>query len=764
MVCTGIQNVPEAAPDIADYASVSVRRALSDADKYSLANKSSDLRPDYRYKYPGRDEYGKQRRFQFDWLQRFNWLVYSKRENGGYCLPCMLFGRGQDGGDLGILVSRPMINFTKALSTTLPKHEQKESHQMAVTRLGDFLAVMDGKRQDVHHHLDTALAQQVATNRLKLEAMVDTVLLCGRQNIALRGHRDSSTDVEADSTANNGNFLAILDYAVKRGDKVLGDHLHTAAGNATYTSGKMQNQFIDIIGDHIRSNIINKVKSAKWFTVIADEVTDVSNKEQLSLVLRYVNPDDGLLREDLVDFIECQSGISGQALSDMILAKLGSYGLELSLMRGQCYDGAGNMSGINVGASTLITNKYPLALYLHCASHCLNLAVVSGLENTLVRNMMGVVRRAGTFFDAHPKRQLALEKAINETQPAANKKKLGDLCRTRWVQRLDALEAFQQLHSSVVACMESICEAGPRYWSTDSVTDAKGLLLSITASDFISALVVTNKCLGYLRALTCSLQAEAKDVVQAVGEIDVVIASLNDVRTNIDAHHGNWFEEIEQICHAVDVVPALPRRCGRQRHRDNTPADEPVTYYRRCISVPLVDHLVVELERRFSPHHCIALLGLCLVPSALVTLPDQDVKGNLAKLVEQYEEDLPSPASVSSQLHSWKIKWQEQMRQHGKACLPNSPSQALPHATTLYPDIRVLLLVLCTLPVTSCSSERSFSSLKRIKTYLRSSCGNERLTSLALMHIHRDVPVSSMEIVDKFARLHPRRLQLVNLH
>ncbi len=115
------------------------------------------------------------------------------------------------------------------------------------------------------------------------------------------------------------------------------------------------------------------------------------------------------------------------------------------------------------------------------------------------------------------------------------------------------------------------------------------------------------------------------------------------------------------------------------------------------------------------------------------------------------------------QMVSWKIKWLQQMEQHGKACLPTSPSQALPHATSLYPDIRVLLLVLCTLPVTSCSSERSFSTLKRIKTYLRSTCGNERLTSLALMHIHRDVPVSSQEMVDKFARLHPRRLKLMNM-
>ena len=84
-----------------------------------------------------------------------------------------------------------------------------------------------------------------------------------------------------------------------------------------------------------------------------------------------------------------------------------------------------------------------------------------------------------------------------------------------------------------------------------------------------------------------------------------------------------------------------------------------------------------------------------------------------------------------------EIKWHQQMEQHGKACLPTSPSQTVPTAR----DKSILrhaalFLVFSTLPVTSCSSERSFSNLKRIKTYLRSTCGNERLTSLALMHIH----------------------------
>ena len=65
-------------------------------------------------------------------------------------------------------------------------------------------------------------------------------------------------------------------------------------------------------------------------------------------------------------------------------------------------------------------------------------------------------------------RQLVLEKAINETQPESHKKKLGDLCRTRWVHRQNALtlETFQKLHPSVVACMETICHKGPKVWSS----------------------------------------------------------------------------------------------------------------------------------------------------------------------------------------------------------------------------------------------------------------------------------------------------------
>ena len=66
--------------------------------------------------------------------------------------------------------------------------------------------------------------------------------------------------------------------------------------------------------------------------------------------------------------------------------------LDPSKMHGQAYDGASNMSGKISGTAARIQSQYPLALYIHCASHCLILAVDASFPNRSVRNMIGVVK------------------------------------------------------------------------------------------------------------------------------------------------------------------------------------------------------------------------------------------------------------------------------------------------------------------------------------------------------------------------------------
>lgn len=219
---------------------------------------TNHFRPGIDYKFP---KIANGRSFQPQWLRLYPWLVYSQQVNGGFCISCALFAGkcGYHSSEPGLLVHCPLTQFGKALEL-LRKHSEKEHHKLAVVRSDAFVSVFGGHQPSLQCQLDKVMADRVAINRERLKSIVNTIVLCGRQNIPLRGHYDSGTDVEKHTSANHGNFWALLKFRVEAGDKVLEEHLTIAARNATYTSADIQNQIITILGDHIREQIIQNVK------------------------------------------------------------------------------------------------------------------------------------------------------------------------------------------------------------------------------------------------------------------------------------------------------------------------------------------------------------------------------------------------------------------------------------------------------------------------------------------------------------------------
>ena len=104
--------------------------------------------------------------------------------------------------------------------------------------------------------------------------------------------------------------------------------------------------------------IIGRVKEAKFYSVICDEVSDASNKEQLSFCFRYVN-EDGDICEYFLKFIHCKSGLTGKVLYNEVNEAFSSFGLDLQNCRGQGYDGDGAVSGHVNGLSALILREQP---------------------------------------------------------------------------------------------------------------------------------------------------------------------------------------------------------------------------------------------------------------------------------------------------------------------------------------------------------------------------------------------------------------------
>ena len=111
------------------------------------------------------------------------------------------------------------------------------------------------------------------------------------------------------------------------------------------------------------------------------------------------------VREEYMGFCLCEDGTTGAAIKDLIIGAVGDLGLSMDDCRGQCYDGAGNMSGRLNGASSLIRAEHDKVIYVHCMNHMLNLCVADTCQLPLVRNMMDVVRKLSEFFDNSPKRQ-----------------------------------------------------------------------------------------------------------------------------------------------------------------------------------------------------------------------------------------------------------------------------------------------------------------------------------------------------------------------
>ena len=82
-----------------------------------------------------------------------------------------------------------------------------------------------------------------------------------------------------------------------------------------------------------------------------------------------------VVQEMFFSFLECDSGTKGEQIAELILKECSLMELDMTLCRGQGYDGAGNMAGVCNGTAKLIQSKFPKAIYFHCASHKLNLCV-----------------------------------------------------------------------------------------------------------------------------------------------------------------------------------------------------------------------------------------------------------------------------------------------------------------------------------------------------------------------------------------------------
>lgn len=216
---------------------------------------------------------------------------------------------------------------------------------------------------------------------------------------------------------------------------------------------------------------------------------------------------------------------------------------------------------------------------------------------------------------------------------------------------------------------------------------------------------------------------------------------------------STMFEKAEKLMQdTFNCKIEVPRQARKQTQRDNVPHQTPEEYYRRSVFLPCIDAFLQGLHDRFGKNRKVLESFDILLPKTI-----DPAKVDRLKHLNIFLDENVSETLIKNEYILWCHKWEKIPKEKR----PERIMAVIDECNVnFYENINYLLKVLATLPVSTCEVERSFSSLKRIKTYLRNTMENERLNGLALMSIHYPVPFTADQVLDEMAKNQKRKLIL----
>ena len=201
----------------------------------------------------------------------------------------------------------------------------------------DKVITLPKTTKDIGETLSTKHSENKNDNRECLIKILSSLRFLGRQGLPIRGDGDDT----------DRNYTQLLTVRGEDDSRML-EWLKRK--NEKYTCAEVQNEMLQIMALSMLRDISQNFRNSVYYPTIADETTDVSNREQCVLIIRHVD-DDLVAHEDFIGLYKVDS-IDSTTLTKTIEDCLLRMNLSLNnFCRGQCYDGANNMSGAKNGVA-----------------------------------------------------------------------------------------------------------------------------------------------------------------------------------------------------------------------------------------------------------------------------------------------------------------------------------------------------------------------------------------------------------------------------
>ncbi len=706
-------------------------------------------------KYPINEDQNEKQKFTSKWYDEYPHLEYSIHADAAFCFVCSLFPC-KDTEDhwtsIGVRTWDKMKGGRgKNKKSKLEAHFSSKAHKSSLLAMNLFI----NKSQHIDKMFDkTDRKESIQAEYEKnfnaevIEILMDICRTLARQGIALRGH-----DNEKD-----GNFeqvVALMSRYVPSLKKWCQEkQFHKYA---TYMSGESQNEFLSLIAQEVENEILENVKKAKFFSVMADTTPDLSHKDQLSLGVRFVDS-DGKISERIIDFDEIKDK-TGQGFAQTIVKKITEKGLDTANIAFQSYDFAANMAGVYQGTqaklSELVGHHIP---YIPCQAHRLNIFIEHACARSLtIADLFAVLESLYEFFSSSTKRYDRLNERLMEI---GNALQLKNLSKTRWAARAESIRAVWASLENIITITEEI--SNDTKVDTSTRSSAFALLKKLLNFDFIASLYFMKNLIFKLKLATDALQAVELNIIDAITLLDSLHENLVELRNDTTAI-DDLITAAAQFAIKFDMDPEADF-CRYHRSRrppkkiDDNPQTNAVigfkTYYRTEF-IKVLDSLIVETGENLTKSF------KAIEP--LVKIFQLPINSNLSQEeIENVLQLLPPGVNTRNvKDYDCIISEFEVLKVQSKNSNSFSEVMAISEKMKhLLPITNNLIRLTCTAGVSTASNERSFNHLKQVKNPLRTTMTNERLKNLLVINCNKDIcdMISLKKIIQKWITIKKRRV------
>lgn len=568
----------------------------------------------------------------------------------------------------------------------------------------------------------------------------EVLVLLGEQNIPVLGPGNSEQ-----GGLGSSNFQALLEHRMNCGDEDLRKRYDE---NKECCSSAQLNQLVEVLEKCIRSKLVEEVKQNGFFSLLTDDLVMISGEWCLPVFLRYVDQSN-CQQEKFFGFLSFEG--DGDALADKLLSEItGTWGVDMEQCRGQAHSYSGSHFGKIKTFAAKLTERYPAAMLTLRSTHTLNVSLANGLALSEVQLVMSTLAKIESFFSQSPLLQLELEHAIAIFYPDNKEKanELKGLCCTGWTRRHDAFEVAVEILEALLLCVDSVHDNEDMRWDDQVTHAALAISKALADFEFVMALVVLKNTLTLTRAFGKNVQGQATDAHFAANSLKAVLLSLKEVSDNIDVYHEFWNDEAVNLAAAMEIPVQVPATFLR-KYQSESGAIRTESYYKEHLSVPVVNHIIKEMNELFSEDHLRALRCLSLVPPVIEQHKSSEPE---EECMQVFKNDIPNAGTLSAELHCWWVKWSKK----GKAeTLPSNLRETLQLADVkFFPNMLAVLRLIGILP-TLALEDNCDVAYKRFQMYLQNTPDRFRSKSFALFNTNYDAGYDLEALVDVYMKTYP---------